>query len=360
MGEIIKIAIRADGSPFIGMGHIIRCLTLGREFRKAGCQVYFISKYKEGIQRIEYDGFEVFRLSNTNRINIDNQFFYGESDELKLEAGVIAEFIKKNQVSLLCVDSYNVTKEFFLKLKPFTRLLYIDDINKFSYPVDMLLNGNITAKYLNYEMYYPKEALLLGLKYNLIRDEFQNLPEKRIKLEVNELMITTGGADPYHLSEQFIEFIIRNRALQNLKINVVIGDGFVNTERLHDLSKKFKNIILHERINKISNIMLNSDIAISSGGSTLYELSACGTPTLAFIYADNQELIVRELTKLGYLKNLGWFNNINGDKFLVLLKFLINNYSLRVRLCHKGRNLVDGMGAKRVVEVLINKLEEKA
>jgi len=55
-----------------------------------------------------------------------------------------------------------------------------DDLNKFVYPVDVLINGNITAPALNYAKYSDDELMLLGLKYNLIRDEFKNLPERII------------------------------------------------------------------------------------------------------------------------------------------------------------------------------------
>ena len=34
--------------------------------------------------------------------------------------------------------------------------------------------------------------------------------------------------------------------------------------------------------------MKKADIAISAGGTTLYELCACGTPTISYSFADNQ------------------------------------------------------------------------
>lgn len=35
-------------------------------------------------------------------------------------------------------------------------------------------------------------------------------------------------------------------------------------------------------------LMQKADIAISAGGFTLYELCACGTPTITYCMADNQ------------------------------------------------------------------------
>lgn len=38
----------------------------------------------------------------------------------------------------------------------------------------------------------------------------------------------------------------------------------------------------------IEKYMMEADIAISAGGSTLYELCAIGTPTISYSFADNQ------------------------------------------------------------------------
>ncbi len=43
----------------------------------------------------------------------------------------------------------------------------------------------------------------------------------------------------------------------------------------------------------MKNLMINNDLAISAGGNTLYELCACGIPTIAIIIADNQRKFVQ-------------------------------------------------------------------
>ncbi|MEN2775434.1 UDP-2,4-diacetamido-2,4,6-trideoxy-beta-L-altropyranose hydrolase [Acetivibrio clariflavus] len=350
---MIKVAIRADGSKNIGMGHVMRCLSLAKGFRNSGIDVLFLSKYEQGILKIREEGFEAIEFSHDTETHYEG-FCYGGAKFLGKEAEEIIEVLKDKNIDVLFIDSYNVSEEFFLKLKPFVKkLCYIDDINKFSYPVDVLINGNITGEYLNYESYYKDEIMLLGLKYNLIREEFKGLPDRKTNRAVKEIMITTGGSDPFDLSYRLSQIILSDSTFKNIKINIVAGSGFENIDRLRELKRKNTDIEIYENVSKMSEIMLKSDVAISAGGSTLYELCACGTPTLAVIVAENQRAVVDMLCTKGYIESLGWYNNFSDEEFLLKLKNLCENFEKREHYSKKMQKLVDGNGVKRIVDTIV-------
>jgi UDP-2,4-diacetamido-2,4,6-trideoxy-beta-L-altropyranose hydrolase len=352
-----SVAIRTDGGASIGMGHIMRCLSLAKAFKGAGYAVLFISKYKEGIDRIRSEGFQVIQLSHSSN-QIDTGFYYGDKLELEKEIKAIIEVLSSAEIELLLIDTYNVTEEYFLNVKPYVKKLgYIDDVNKFVYPVDILINGNITGEYMGYKKYSQEEVMLLGPKYNLIRDEFRNIPERNIGEKVKEITLTTGGSDPYNMSVKILNILMKHEELRKLKINVIVGNGFKDKEQLKRISENNKNIVIYENVEFMSHIMLRSDIAISAGGSTLYELCACGTPTLAIIMADNQEFLVKKMDELGYIKSLGWYNKINDDNLIENLKELCFNYNKRFAQSRKMQKLVDGLGAERVVNEVLARLK---
>jgi len=205
---------------------------------------------------------------------------------------------------------------------------------------------------MDYKKYSVDEIMLLGPKYNLIRDEFKNLPVRKNREKVEEIMVTTGGLDPHNMSVKLLNMILQDKELRNLNINVIVGNSFTNKEELRKISKENKNVILHENVKFMSKIMIKSDIAISSGGSTLYELCACGTPTLAFIYADNQEFIVKKMDELGYVISLGWYDAINNQQLLDKIKKIKNNVNIRQKYLLNQKLLVDGDGVKRIIKVL--------
>ncbi len=326
---MFRVGIKADGNETIGLGHIMRSLTLAKEFKKNKNIVFFLSKYTQGIELIEQEGFQTFRVDN--------------------EEDIIKE-IKQNDIQILIIDTYNIDEEFFYNIKKhLNKICYLDDINKFIYPVDVLINGNITAEYTTYKRYHESEIMLLGVKYNLIREEFKNISRRKLEHKVNKIMITTGGTDPNNLSVKYIRAILSHEQLNGLTINVIIGNTFGNKDELKRISQDNSNVILHENPKLMSTIMLDSDIAISAGGSTLYELCACGTPTIAFIMVDNQEFIVKKMDELGYIKSIGWYHKLGKNTLLNELNKLIVDYNLRQEMSHNGQKLVDGNGAKRIV-----------
>ncbi len=344
-----NVAFRVDGSTSIGMGHITRCLSLAKEFKSNNYKVYFISKYDKGTYVIRNNGFEVIKLKNNSSKSVKG-FYYGDKRDLEYEVKEIIKAIKLYNIQLLIVDSYNVTEKYFLELKNnINKLGYIDDINKFTYPVDILINGNIYGEIMDYKKYFSNEIMLLGSRYNLIRDEFKNLPNKKINKEIKDVMITTGGSDPYNITTNIINMFSDTKQLNDVRLHTVVGRGFTNKKELKVLANKNNNIILYEDVKYMSKIMLKCDLAISSGGSTLYELCSTGTPTITFIIADNQINNVEYMKRRGYMDTLGWYSDITKENLLKMINNLYG-YKKRFTLSKKTRNLVDGNGTKRIVK----------
>lgn len=363
---MLNIAFRVDGGKSTGLGHLVRCLSLARTFRSAGYNVYFISKLAEGIGLVRNERFDVFPIPSVEQVT--EGFFYGDEVHLAEEAKRMATILADTQTDVLIIDSYNVNKDYFLTLKSCTkRIVYIDDINKFNYPVDIVINGNITGEYLSYEKYTDTQVLLLGPNYNMIRDEFSKLPGRNLSTNVNEVLITTGGSDPYRITDKLLGFLLTSHQFIDLRLNVLVGSGFSQVEYLSNLSYQHDNIFLYANssivdrasnimYSNLSTIMLRSDIAISAGGSTLYELAACGTPTMAFIMADNQEFIVTKMAEMGYIKNLGWYSGLKKEQALGQFFQLMNDFELRRQMSCRGQTLIDGKGNQRIVKAIMEDL----
>ena len=348
------------------MGHMMRCLSLAQEFRRNGHQVWFLTKLDEGIETARRENFDVIRLPFVDHKT--EGFFYGNPAYLPEEAEAIVAVLTKCQIDILVIDTYNVTSAYFQVLKPHVKkLVYIDDIKQFPYVADIIVNGNITGEYLGYEQNNNQQVLLLGPAYNMIRDEFRNLPTRTVSEQVAELMITTGGADPYNLTGRLLVCLLKHEQFQTLRLNVLIGSGFTNNGELINLSRNHNNIVLYTNsvvvstspnINyaEISAIMLRSDLAISAGGSTLYEFAACGTPVLTFILADNQNFIVDMMDQLGYVQSIGWYDQLEEGQVTNALLALMSDYEKRKEMSRKGQSLVDGKGTERIVRSILENL----
>ena len=351
------VGIRVDGGQGIGMGHIMRCLALAREFRRTGKSVYFICKVAEGTKKMIEEGFEVIVLDRGEDKKIDVNLEPGPN--LLKEAYEMIPMIDQKKIEVLIIDTYDVSIEYFSALKTrVKKLVYIDDLKKAVHPVDMVINGNLTSEYMDYQKNSADQLLLLGPAYNIIREEFRDLKHRKIHKQVRHIMITTGGTDTHHMTSRLLDMILSDREDLNLTIHLIIGSLFRDIADLKKIEEQDHRVILHENTAYISEIMQLADIGISAGGTTLYELAACGTPTLAFILADNQEVLVEKMDEKGYVISLGWFHEIEASRFSKQLKALINNHTQRIKMGRRAQQLVDGRGIERIVVYIDEMIRE--
>ncbi len=203
----MKIAIRADGGSQIGMGHIMRTLVLAKELAKTN-DVFYIckvdnslsSKYKSGIDKVKAEGFNVVTINENNIIND----------------------LKNIAVDCLITDSYDVNEEYFNLTKGMFEITgYVDDMNLHYFNVDFIINQNIGAEEYSYKA-NKDTRLFLGTNYTMLREEFRKNPNKNIKKEVQNFMITVGGADPNGITNIICNYV---KDLE-FKFHIVIGPSF--------------------------------------------------------------------------------------------------------------------------------------
>jgi UDP-2,4-diacetamido-2,4,6-trideoxy-beta-L-altropyranose hydrolase len=353
-----KIAVRTDGGDGIGLGHVMRCLSLAEAFTKAGHDVCFLGKLNIGLAIAKDRGFRTIKLEQDEFEDIE------PGRVLQNELKAMIRFLKASQIDIVIVDSYQVSAIYLTALRQSgSKLVYIDDENKFSIPADVVINGNLTAPFLGYRKYDIAQILLLGAEYNLIRSEFKNLPVKAVTDKVKTVLLTTGGTDSFHVTSKILNTVLKADEFANLRFNVLVGGGFTNIGELVDLSKMHSRVRLFSSQRRhsypeiefcsVANLMMDSDIAISAGGSTLYELAACGTPVLAFILADNQRFLVEKMAELGYVRNIGWYDQLEAKELVRQLHALIHHFTARAEMSRKGQNLVDAIGSERIVNHLL-------
>ena len=99
-------------------------------------------------------------------------------------------------------------------------------------------------------------------------------------------------------------------------------------------------------------IYLESDIAISAGGSSCYELAYFGIPNIIITVSDNQLNIAKELNKKNVSIYLGKKEDFSPNRIKENVLKLINDTSLRKKMAENGRKLVDGKGKKRIADVI--------
>lgn len=336
MSEIETVCFRVDMNEKIATGHMMRCLSIARTAKRLGINVFFVLSDKNAVDLLEKFSIEY--------IVIGSMWDKPESEIEKL-----ISVIHEKNIKNLVVDKYEITEKYLYDISKETRVWYIDDIKKFKYPVYGIINYTFGAEESKEEKVYSLGSkLLLGSIYSPLRESFKKYTKPhKIRSKIKDILILSGGGNETVLIERLIDCFV---GYDELHITTICGRLCKNVDALRE---KYKGIEIHQNVDNIENYMSRADLAISAGGSTVYELCACGTPSMIYSVADNQMGNVKELINhkiaiyVGDVRNDDLKSNIKD----ALIK--LNNPKVRQELSRKMQKLVDGKGAERIISEIL-------
>lgn len=335
------ILFRADGNKTIGLGHIMRCLSIADAMRDIGLESAFVTADKSMSELLESRGYGNIEL-HTDYRNTDDELI------------TLFEQIEFAEADGIVVDSYFATDNYLKTLSQKKRTVCIDDYLRIR-PVDAIINYNVYADANAYcaERDESVPKLILGPSFAPLRSMFQNISPIAIKEKAEKILFLAGGSDPEHVALKFVSKLKDYE--DKFKYTIVVGSMSDDYEAIKEMGDVFGDRInVLRNVTDMNRLMLDSDIAISAAGSTLYELCVCGVPTINYVIADNQTLAARCFEEKGAMIYGGDLRET--EDFCGQIYSLLSNLSmdkmLRKNLSVKARSLVDGNGAVRIAKEL--------
>ncbi len=342
------IFFRADGNSKIGTGHIMRCLSIADALKRNEEESVFIIA-DDSMQKLISDrGYKTHILSADFKKMADN-----------IEQTIA--LINNCDARCLIVDSYYVTAEYLSQLKEHIKLVYIDDLAAFAYPVDVLINYNIYADTIDYKRLYTEQGvalpqLLIGTDYVPLRSMFSDITPRPIRETVKDVLISTGGSDPIHLAVDLIRALRTDDKMDKITFHFLIGAMNPDRNEIEQLAGKMDNVVLHCNVSDMKSLICSCDIAVSAAGSTLYEICACGVPLITYVLADNQIKGAKAFEKKAVAFNCGDIRILK-DKAKCIFEtiyLLINDRVMRSNMHRNCINAINSCGAEKIV----NEIEE--
>lgn len=308
----MKISILTEAGEKIGFGHLTRCLSLAQGFLAKGSRVQMFVQVDETVK-----GFLPAEMYQ------DFAWRDNPSD--------LWERLKGEDI--IVIDSYLADLAFYQDIsKKVKQPVYLDDNKRLDYPPGVIVNGMIYAHELGYPM-AEGYISLLGTPYALLRKEFWNVPVHNIRGEVKNILVTFGG-----LIFEDLALKIKETLEGHFHVSVLVIDP-----RQKRLSAA-----------EIKQCMYQSDLCISGGGQTLFELARVGLPTIGICLAQNQKFNLEAWHKAGVVEFIGWHHDKALFQSLIeaVKKFLPQ--AERLRRSQQGQSYVDGKGSFRVAQELVN------
>ncbi len=346
--------IRADGNAKIGAGHLMRCLTIAEALaeRLGNRQdVCFVCADEQSGEVVREAGFRVWVLGTDYREMESELPCWTKRFRPYEDPGEAGVAVERHRI---LVDSYYVTDVYLEGLRRYGKVFLMDDMQEHAYPVDAVINYNAFADGAVYQTIYDalpagtETECFVGSEYVPIRGQFLNR-KYRIEDNVKNVLITTGGGDVDNIAGKLLEAIY----CEGVVFHVVTGRYNPHLETLQEWAKACQSVRIYHDVKDMAGLMQKCDMAVTAGGTTIYELAAIGIPFLCFSYARNQEALTEYIGEKKIAGYLGAYHR-NQQEVLENLRRLFVEYcerrDLREACCEKEREMIDGKGAARLAE----------
>ncbi len=363
----MKVLLRTDASLQIGIGHVMRCLTLADALRAYGAECTFVCREHPGhlLERIRQRGFAAHGLSATSedivpivtqaktRTNYSGWLGIDWSSDAAETRHVAGDTV----MDWLIVDHYALDARWEKALRPTChQLMVIDDLADRPHDCDILLDQNLGRAERDYPDLVPDHcALLMGPNYALLRPEFADLRDyslrRRSVPKLRHLLIAMGGVDEADATGAILEVLKDCTLPADCSITVVLGPHAPWLERVRLLAAQMPYPTeLRVNVCNMAQLMADSDLAIGAAGSTSWERCCLGLPTLIVTLAENQRQGAAALERSGCAMVLGNSDKISGN-LRSMLSRLTTTRNLRQQ-SQASCSITDGQGASRVALVL--------
>jgi spore coat polysaccharide biosynthesis predicted glycosyltransferase SpsG len=335
---MIKVLFRADAGPGIGSGHVMRCLALAEEICANGGTVGLISA---GASPLPLDWAKLNAF-----IRMLPYIEPGTADDLAITIAIAEEF----EANWLVVDGYDFSTPWLDEIGRTIRLMYLDDLGNRNAAAALVLNQNAGAEKRYSLSYSRSQRALLGLNWFLLgsvwhAEVHQPLPRR--------LLITLGGGGGTATVLALMRALVEYGA--DFVAEVVIPACPGGVEEVFQLAQKHKeHFVIQKGPVPMPPLMRQVTVVICGGGVTPLEALSLGVVPMIVVLAENQAPGSR------YLEEINAVNTVlaseNGLKTAARLALnLMDDERKRQAMLENARGLVDGKGAKRVLEAMIRK-----
>jgi UDP-2,4-diacetamido-2,4,6-trideoxy-beta-L-altropyranose hydrolase len=334
----MHLIIRADGGPEIGFGHLVRTSALASELLRQGHSVTYAATTPESVTDVCPAGVETVELP------------------ARTDVSPFRELIKEG-ADVVLIDSYLADEDYQHAVRDLVPLAVVSDDTRHPICADLVINGNLGAKNLDYEVLGDEPAWCLGPDYLLLRESITELASREPpwREEPERALVSMGGSDIADLTPT----VIRAFDGFDLSVEAIVGPGFSERQErdVRAVATDISTDVQGTRYpDDLAERMFRADFAVSTASSTTYELLALGTPIVSRPVADNQEPIAAALRERDVATVL---ERGRGEvAFQDAIQEYMSDAALRRDRRERGRALVDGKGVLRVHTEVLSLVDE--
>lgn len=320
-----RIVFVVTGYPEVGLGHAYRTLMLANEL--ISYDLYFVCEERSTLAAA------YIKSLNYNVTLCPN-------DEL-------LETISDISPHLIINDILDTSIEYMEKLRSLPcKIVNFEDLGPGNEYADLVVNA-----------LYPGSTrtprVLEGHEYFCLRDEFLYLPHKPWRNSVDKILITFGGVDEGNLTARVLDILAPLCQARAISIDVIVGPGYAHRAEADLVRSKHMatNIEIIGSTARISDYMAKADLAITSGGRTVFELAAVKVPTIVICQNQRESTHTFASWDNGIL-NIGVRDKLTDEYIRSELLHVLNDSKIISTMRAKLGKLSLAEGKSRVIKSL--------
>ena len=329
------LLFRVDGGRIWGtsMGHIRRALLVAGALKDKYDVIFVMKNYSDGVGFVRDRGIVVDTI--------------GTDDDTDKTIIDLCEKFKPQKLFVdLAVCPYNQLFE-YARLNNISSVIF-DIAGKFSGDADILINDSFVREFTEYPEISSRTSKYLGPKYFIM--ENSSIPILAPK-EIEDIMITMGGSDPSGTTVKILRSL--PDTFSEFKVNIVLGPLFIGKDEIQQIADSSDFISIYDNPVDFIRLLSQQDLVITAAGRTLYECAFFGKTVIMVPTIEHEAIASREYSILTGSLDIGrWEDKRSPLRLSEALAAYQSDFSIRQGIHEKSRQLVDGQGLKRVLEVI--------
>ena len=339
----MRIAIRADASSTLGLGHIKRCLSLAAALRQQGADVLFVCQESDIAlgSLLEKEGVAYALIPSSNAP-------HSSMEDWRL----VSKILKTFQPQCIVVDHYGLDATWHEMAAHATRaaIVAIDDMANRPLACDLLVDHNHAESHEEKYRGVLKASVLIlgGPRYALLAPSYAQSPRYTFSSEVRSIGISMGGTDAPNWNSLALA-VCRQECGFTGEIEIATTSANPNLPELEHIVRQDPHLTLSVDLPDLTSFYARHDLQIGAGGGSTWERCCIGAPSVVVQVADNQRPVLEPLARHEILV---WSEGTRSAIASAIQSLLLGPQK-RQLLSENGKKWVDGKGCQRTSEAIL-------
>ncbi|QGQ20257.1 GNAT family N-acetyltransferase [Cellulomonas sp. JZ18] len=311
----MRVLLRCDARPSTGIGHVVRAVALAGAVRRRGGEATLVGTVDVPLAR---------RIVTAAGLDLVPA---GEGP-----AGVPTEVLRSADVVHL--DTYDT-----MSTPSDVLVSSLEDGVFGRRRADVVVDPSLAA----YAQARPEDGsglVLAGPRYSPLRAQVRRARRVRAQGAGGHVVVVMGGTDAVGAAGAAVRLALRAGAT---RVTAIDPAGTLGPDE--------PRVTALRAVDDLAQLVVDADVVVSAAGTTVHELACIGVPMALVPVVANQAESYRYAVEAGIALGLGPVHALLADAAVAArLRALVADPGQQESLARRGRQLVDGAGADRVVD----------